>query len=218
MNQIPFPKPPEPPALPLLPFLSPRGHIPVRTLPFSSPAGYPVGAIMAFAGLLSDPDKGRNNKVLLENSNWALCDGRSLKVDEYYELFEAIGYVYGGEGGTFKIPDYRGYFLRGVTGSTQNDPDVNERKLPDGGSGGENNEAGSIQDDALQVHEHVYKSAPAPATPSQQGTAAGAPPSQLSLTEKGPTSDLLLPPGDVKVSKKETRPKNVYVHYIIKCR
>jgi len=172
---------------------------------------------MAFAGLLSDPDKGWN-KVFLEKSGWALCDGKQLEVHKYPKLFKVIGHVYGGEGGTFKIPDYRGYFLRGVTGSTQNDPDVNERRLPDGGSGGANNEAGSIQDDALQLHEHIYKSAPAPATPSQQGTAAGAPPSQPSLTEKGPTNNLFLPPGDVKVSKKETRPKNMYVHFIIKCK
>jgi microcystin-dependent protein len=201
--------PPKPPVPYLLPFL-PLDH------------GIPVGAVMAFAGplgLVSDTEKKAKNQILLRRSVWEVCDGRELKVMDYQELFDVLGYVYGGNGtSTFKIPDYRGYFLRGVTGSTQNDPDVNERRPPDGGSGGTNNEAGSIQDHALQFHEHVYKSAPAPATPSQQGTAAGAPPSQSSLTEKGPTSNLLLPPGDVKVSKMETRPKNMYVHFIIKCR
>ena len=38
-------------------------------------------------------------------TDWLLCDGRSLRVDEYPDLFDLIGYAYGGRGETFKIPD-----------------------------------------------------------------------------------------------------------------
>ncbi|WP_417784924.1 phage tail protein [Tenacibaculum sp.] len=40
---------------------------------------------------------------------WAKCDGQLLKIEEYQELFNLIGIIYGGDGvSTFALPDLRG--------------------------------------------------------------------------------------------------------------
>lgn len=54
----------------------------------------PVGVIVPFAGKKAP-------------SGWALCHGGSLPKGEYPELFDMVGYVYGGEGNEFGIPDMR---------------------------------------------------------------------------------------------------------------
>jgi len=181
-----------------------------------------VGSVLAFAGTLGAPGSGSPSSPRsaqpyttdpLEAWGWMYCNGRTLLAHRYPELFAALGYVYGGDGANFNIPDLCGYFLRG-TGSTKVDPDQGERTVPTGGQGSASG-VGSIQQFALQTHEHIYNSVPAPATPSQQGSAAGAPSNTPTLTTDGPTSSLS-PPGNVEVSQHETRPVNVYVNYIIK--
>ena len=179
----------------------------------------PVGAVIPFAGLL-DTQSGAGSKhaTKTEAWGWMAADGRELKVSEYPELFAVLGNQYGGnQPDTFKIPDYRGMFLRGVTGKGSEpytDPDESERKVPAGGSGS-NSEVGSYQLDSLQTHEHIYKTVPVGATPSDPSTSAGAKATKDKLTKGGPTSSLN-PPGNVKVSKHETRPRNVYVNFLIK--
>src|SRR5215468_10968039 len=67
--------------------------------------GY-VGEIRLFAGTFAPRD-------------WAFCDGSLLRVDQYDELFEAIGNAYGGDGQTtFALPDLR---ARAVVGTGQGD-------------------------------------------------------------------------------------------------
>lgn len=39
---------------------------------------------------------------------WLLCDGKNYNTAEYPNLFQVIGYTYGGSGLTFKVPDFRG--------------------------------------------------------------------------------------------------------------
>lgn len=41
-------------------------------------------------------------------SGWAMCDGRSLHIDQYRPLYDLIGTTYGGSGATFNLPDFRG--------------------------------------------------------------------------------------------------------------
>lgn len=41
-------------------------------------------------------------------NGWLRCDGRELSVSEYNELFQVIGYSFGGQGDIFKLPDLRG--------------------------------------------------------------------------------------------------------------
>lgn len=41
--------------------------------------------------------------------DWALCDGRALKISDYQTLYSLIGLTYGGDGVTnFNLPDLRG--------------------------------------------------------------------------------------------------------------
>ena len=42
------------------------------------------------------------------------CNGQSVSVTTYPELFNAIQYTYGGAGATFNVPDLRGEFIRGA--------------------------------------------------------------------------------------------------------
>ena len=37
---------------------------------------------------------------------WLLCDGKNYNTAEYPNLFQVIGYTYGGSGSTFKVPDF----------------------------------------------------------------------------------------------------------------
>lgn len=185
--------------------------------------GLPVGAVTAFAGALGAPDSNSPPADVtpaafttdpLEAWGWMLCDGRSLSSADYPELFAVLGHVYGGAGAQFNIPDYRGYFLRGVGTGTRNDPDIATRTTPPGGQGSSDG-VGSVQSFALQAHEHTYSSAPAPSATSPSGTAAGAPSVASTLTTGGPVAGTGQTQA-VQVSVNETRPLNVYVNYIIK--
>jgi len=181
----------------------------------------PVGSVTAFAGALGAPDSaGAATTVTpkdyvtdpLEAWGWMYCDGRTLPTYDYPELFAVLGYVYGGSGNQFLIPDYRGYFLRGIGTGTNNDPDIGARNAADGQ--GQGSGVGSTQSFAMQTHAHDYDSAPAPATPSSSGSAAGA-----TTTTATPTTPPVAgqnQPTPVQVSQYETRPINVYVNHIIK--
>ncbi len=61
------------------------------------PNRLPVGAVIAFAGKTQQ----------IEMYGWTECDGRSLEVAQYFELFNALDYNYGGSGSHFQIPDLR---------------------------------------------------------------------------------------------------------------
>lgn len=85
----------------------------------------PIGTIQAFA-FESIPH------------GWLICDGHPFRVDEYPELYKAIGYTFGGEGTEeFKVPDLRSKFVRGW--------DKRTRKI------------GSDEDDAIQGHSHQFQ-------------------------------------------------------------
>jgi len=144
-----------------------------------------------------------------------LCDGRTLKISDYPELFAALGYRYSPTGGgdTFSIPDLRGYFLRGTDprGADQggNDPDAGERTMMDGTT---SPAVGSRQDCAFQLHEHDYSQAEAQSAPSSGGNAGVV--TELSAA----TSKIVPDPAGTTplTSRAETRPKNISVHYLIR--
>lgn len=62
--------------------------------------GCPQGTVVQFAGQNAP-------------NGWLLCHGQQLNKDQYRNLFNAIGYTYGGSGDTFNVPDTRGEFIRG---------------------------------------------------------------------------------------------------------
>ena len=68
----------------------------------SSAAGItPAGAVTAYAGSSAPTD-------------WLFCDGSSISTTTYAALFTAIGYTYGGSGGSFNLPDLRGRAVFGM--------------------------------------------------------------------------------------------------------
>lgn len=38
---------------------------------------------------------------------WSYCEGQDMDVQQYPVLFSKIGYTFGGEKGSFKLPDFR---------------------------------------------------------------------------------------------------------------
>lgn len=61
----------------------------------ASIAGTPTGTVVPYAGA-SVP------------IGWVVCDGRSLSSLTFPDLFNSIGYTYGGSGSSFNVPDLRG--------------------------------------------------------------------------------------------------------------
>lgn len=179
-------------------------------LPFSTIDPIPVGAVLPFAGELGSA--GQIGTTAIETWGWMHCDGRELAISEYPQLYAALGTRYGGGGDRFKIPDYRGVFLRGVDGGSGRDPDLAQRQPSGTGTAAE---VGSLQKAALQRHDHIYQAAPNVAAPGPPGTAPGVGAGEPKLTTQGPT-DALSPPGSVAVSDRETRPINLSIHFAIK--
>jgi microcystin-dependent protein len=148
----------------------------------------PVGSIIAYGG--------RNTP-----NGWLLCDGSTVSRITYSRLFASIDSVWGNGNGTttFHLPDLRGQFLRGVSGTSTNDPDANLRtnKNLNGNAG---NKVGSFQNDELKSHNHtvgVTINIGSTSAYSGDGSSVGS----------FPTSS---------TGGSETRPKNAYVYFIIK--
>ena len=160
----------------------------------------PIGSIMAYAG---SSDTGA----------FLLCDGRAVSRTEYASLFSIIGVTHGSGNGstTFNIPDYRGRFLRGVDGSAGRDPDKASRTaMASGGATG--NSVGSVQTDAFNDHTHTFNK-------SVEGYAGGGGQQRHIYEPTGGISPVSqATSGAVSGSSSETRPKNAYVNYIIRCR
>lgn len=67
--------------------------------------GLPIGAYLSYPSQKTIP------------AGFLIADGRELKKAEYPELFEVIGYTYGGTGNNFKLPNFSdGKFMRSIGG------------------------------------------------------------------------------------------------------
>lgn len=95
-------------------------------------ATIPVGAIIAFP----------STKI---PNGYLPCEGQELSKLQYPELFNLLGYTFGGERNTFLLPDLQGKFIRGL--DREGNIDIEEN--------GETRSVGSIQYDALQGHRHL---------------------------------------------------------------
>ncbi len=107
----------------------------------------PVGTVVAWPGPLNTiPDR------------WKLCNGEYLLASRYPILLSVVQDYWGDYKGSdatqsFKLPDLRGVFLRGVNEERNDsfqDPNKDDRQS----SNGVSNEVGSFQQDALQTHVH----------------------------------------------------------------
>ncbi len=183
---------------------------PLAPRPATAPAAVPVGAVVAYAGPVDDAAEKR-----LLGEGWVPCDGRALSAGCFGELYRVLGTRYGsGHGdGTFRVPDYRGLFLRGrqQAGDTpQRDPGRAERTPPAGGNSAD--AVGSQQDCGLQDHVHRYQEAGRGGTGSVFDPVAEVP--RPGFTESPSKPDGT--PDSPHLRADETRPVNVYVVFLIK--
>lgn len=52
--------------------------------------------------------------------NYLICNGQSLLVSDYQELYDIIGYEYGGSDLNFNLPDFRNYYVLGGNNNINN--------------------------------------------------------------------------------------------------
>jgi microcystin-dependent protein len=162
----------------------------------------PPGTVIAWMGKDTDVPDG-----------WALCTGQEVPRDDpkYAALFAVIGTSSGSSAAsTFKIPDLRGVFLRGVSAASGNDPDVSGRLVPPGSTFGQNS-AGTYQRDAFERHQHRPVDG---AIAQSHWLALGN--RVVATTFMGAITVDNAPSTGLAGDSQETRPKNVYVHYLIK--
>ncbi len=138
-------------------------------------------------------------------AGYLLCNGAAVSRTTYANLFAVIATNYGnGDASTtFNVPDFRGIFPRGVDSGAGNDPDAASRTAVNGGNSGDN--VGSFEADVFGSHTHsvVY-----PVVTGVGGaTHVLVSQSQPNYSEATNTS---------AAGGNETRPKNLYVNFIIK--
>lgn len=86
--------------------------------------------------------------------NFLECNGVSLLVGDYPALHALIQFNYGGSGGSFNLPDYQNYFVRGFDKTGVSDPNYTTRTSRGDGTGGA--VIGSKQSHAYANHYHNY--------------------------------------------------------------
>lgn len=164
---------------------------------------FPVGTILPFAGSWEECSE------KLQGEGWTLCDGSPLPLGSNPALYEVLGDAHGADGMSYYLPDLRGYFLRGVDTTGTMDPDGPSRSAPTkyeqpGNSGCA---VGSIQAHGVGAHEHEILDYPSSIT--QRGGSGRGIVSLSATTPEGATQSS-------DDTGNETRPVNMYVHFIIK--
>ncbi len=173
----------------------------------------PVGSIIPFSGT-------PNGTI---EQQYIRCMGQGIPIaGQFEELYEAIKLSNGKpKNGYFNIPDYQGYFLRGVDSLApgfRRDPEADKRtppspERPEGERGNMGDQVGSVQDDATAYPVTASFSTIIPRLPSKQG----------SMAMDGLLKDTLdwnPNSNNVVVSESEgdaeTRPVNISVDWYIK--
>lgn len=180
----------------------------VLLMAFNAVFAQPSGSIIAYAGTKESLEN-------MERQGWLVCDGRLVDRtnQRFQNLFSAIGTSWGGDGGNkFALPDLRGMFLRGISENSGNDPDATNRgkARPDlNASGNGGNAVGSMQNDALTEHTHTY---PYGSWHNNGEKGDGIGYVGVNQAQTWNTRGVV----EEKIKSTETRPKNVYVYYIIK--
>jgi microcystin-dependent protein len=159
-------------------------------------ASAPVGAVIAYPAS-SVP------------TGWLECDGSVLSTATYADLYSIVGTIYGtGGGGTFKVPDLRGEFIRGW----------------DHGRGVDSGRSiGTSQSDKMHSHNHQwYEEDDNGSTGRIDATASGGGASTFDSTAGASAigntelySDRYTNTQN-EIGSDETRPRNVSMMHIIK--
>lgn len=196
--------------------------------------GVPTGTILPFAKDVSSTGL---------PTGYLLCDGSAISKTTFATLFNAMGgdgtgtstgggQAFGSTGTNFNLPDLRGMFLRGRTGTSTNDPDSSGRTGPVTGQQTGNN-VGSYQADALAHHGHYTHNADT-STQAKYSTVTIASGDyaiqgnnknddayfRIEGTSTVPayakTAPSTFPTGTYSTAGTDTRPKNLYVDFIIR--
>ena len=193
-------------------------------------AWLPIGVVLPYAGPLASGDGNGDpatDTVLiacrLACRGWLFCDGSAVSIDMYWELYGVIGTAFGKapDAGMFLLPDLCGRFIRGVSGARRwRDPDVSTRghSAPGGNIG---NQVGSLQGDAFQLRAHYYNAV--------LNTTSVPPPVPVPVPVLGPSeansygigqqpTDGVVVSNGVPATATETRPRNLYLNYIVRAR
>ena len=176
----------------------------------------PPGSVIAFAG--------DTNRI---PAGWLLCDGSALSSFAFPRLFSAIssnwggGFIWNGSAwvkGTndFNLPDLRGVFLRGTTGSSTNlfadlDREARTNLILGGNSG---NNIGSYQQDTFRSHVHQLTDYTWSEATGPFGNLRNLGSNGQEDGDNGPVSGFIH--NTESNGGSETRSKNAYVNYIIK--
>ena len=101
--------------------------------------GLPIGAYLSYPSQKTIP------------AGFLIADGRSLKKSEYAELFNVLGYVYGGSGENFNLPNFSdGKFMRSIGGNAA--------------------QLGVVQQDEIKSHSHSIGQQPGVGQSNNGGT------------------------------------------------
>lgn len=202
----------------------------LRAMRSAAPPNVPIGTILPYACSMDNPEH-------LPDS-WLPCDGRMVSNQDYPLLWEKIKVMegatsrgaWGGDGNpNFNLPDLQGRFLRGVSGNTDRDPEKERRQAANPG-GNVNNNVGSVQEDALQLHRHGdsghlhsvidrYESGQQYADGGGDFQAMKEPQNVGRNTDSrsaNVTEPINSPNAQPIRTANETRVKNAYVHWIIR--
>ena len=149
----------------------------------------PAGMIGAFATSLAP-------------TGWLECNGASISKTTYSSLYTALKEggtycIYGEDSTNFKLPDYRGLFLRGWAHGQTTDPDKATRT--NRGDANSGDYVGTKQADEFKAH--VHTGAATPAVQLDYGQGGNSPVNGLYTGSTGGN---------------ETRPININVMYCIK--
>ena len=182
----------------------------------------PTGSVFEWAG--------SSNSI---PSGYLYCNGQAVSRTTYAALFTAIGTAYGSGNGstTFNVPDMRGYFARGVSDDSSNDPDKATRTASASG-GNTGNNVGSVEISTISAHTHTATSVVTDpghnhterfgggggAQNNIVGATANTPPNDANSTNTtaSATTGVTVATTNANTGGNETRPKNLYFFYIIK--
>lgn len=199
-------------------YVYPNGNTPSiysEEFMLNNSSGIPIGTIWAYMGDGSDMTD-------LEINGWYLCDGRAINTTNMNQLTGSecsalISFLTrSGKQDPNSLPDVRGLFLRAKQGSRGDgwgDPNASAR------SGG-GNTIGSWQNDGFASHNHTGYTHYEWVTFSAQSDEYVRNDAENSAIVNGEDNETSRQhrhgiPSD---GGDETRPRNIYVNYIIKCR
>lgn len=164
----------------------------------------PIGMIIPYAG--ADP-KAQD----LRDAGWFYCNGGPISTIDYPDFAKRMKvsdgqYVFGGNASpNINLPDLRGTFVRGVDDGANLDPDraarTGQQTTPNA-PGNSGPTVGSIQTDIFTAHTHTTV-----ITQLQDGPYAVVQPGPWTWNDATITSS--------SAGGNETRPKNVYLYYLI---